>query len=89
MSESFREEALRLAREAGFGIERDEFICVGAMIITNNIERLIALARQRQGWKWVPEEPTGEMMQKFRLCCDYHTTWTEAWNATLAAAPRC
>jgi hypothetical protein len=48
MTESARDEALRLAREA----ELEEVFHAWQ----SNFVRLIALARQRPGWVWLPEE---------------------------------
>ena len=43
---------------------------------------------EKHGYVLVPKEPTFGMLQAFRLCCDYHTTWLAAWEAVLAAAPK-
>jgi hypothetical protein len=90
MTESARDEALRLAREAGFeigeltdGDEIDFFGCV-----TDGV-RLIALARQRPGWVWVPKESTEAMIEALEAAyAPAEGTALAAYTAVLAAAPK-
>jgi hypothetical protein len=87
MTESARDEALRLAMECGFDPGRGP--------ILDQFERLIALARQRPGWVWVPEEPTEAMVHAYWLDIEtpmlsYETpraALTSRWKALLAAVP--
>jgi hypothetical protein len=102
MTESAREEALRLAREAGFDLHwpREPEVGVfknGWVAEDEQIERLIALARQRPRWVWVPEEPTREMLLKMEAAgpnpdnddgMDPFRWERGSYKAALAAAPK-
>jgi hypothetical protein len=58
---SAREEALRLAREAGlFDVEEARDL---TLEFEQAITRFVVLARQRPGWVWVPEDQTVEMIE--------------------------
>jgi hypothetical protein len=65
MSESARDEALRLAREAGCTEVQPN--PMGCYLAYEDLERLIALARQRPGWVWVPQEPTQDSCHPQKL----------------------
>jgi len=65
MTESARDEALRLAREAG-GTESTAY-AHRMWLAPAHLERLIALARQRPGWVWVPEELTKHPWDELRV----------------------
>jgi hypothetical protein len=60
MTESARDEAVRLARESGIGSpvpgSKNAWV-----LIPDELVRLIALARQRPGWVWVPKQWTTSM----------------------------
>jgi hypothetical protein len=85
-TESARDEALRLAREAGIGspVPGSENAWV---LIPDELVRLVALARQRPGWVLVPEMPTEEMLSAGLAGWDY-TSMTAAplSNRTILAA---
>jgi hypothetical protein len=100
MSESAREEALRLARECWFDPGRGP--------ILDQFERLIALARQRPGWVWVQDGVLQLLQQELHGIATVDTSkWDDitpeefkAWarsrashtlqqvDAMLAAAPK-
>jgi len=99
MSESARDEALRLIKEAVLADETFDkrFDTIGyARFSVEELVRLIALARQRPGWVWVPEEPTEAMVHAYWLDIEtpmlsYETpraALTSRWKALLAAAPQ-
>src|SRR6202030_4255909 len=55
----------------------------------SQVVRLIALARQRPGWVWVPEEPTWEMLEAIEEAyAPIEATGRAAYMAALAAAPQ-
>jgi hypothetical protein len=90
-TESAREEAFRLGEESGLlAAIRDEWdymeeatIPVGSMAA---IERLIALARQRPGWVWVPEDATQAMCE---AVFDVRPSLANAvWHQMVRAAPK-
>jgi hypothetical protein len=104
MTESAREEAFRLGEESGLlAAIREEWdymeeatIPAGSMAA---IERLIALARQRPGWVWVPEEPPLGLCTVFdQASHDGRRAWVDRIHeglravfkeaAKLAAAPK-
>jgi hypothetical protein len=64
MTESARDEALRLAREAFPVVYRGPLGSPELAFTIEGAMELIALSRQRSGWVWVPEEPTIEMIYK-------------------------
>jgi hypothetical protein len=82
LTESARDEALRLAKTVGFQFEPDHGVnfAVGSEAA---LERLITLARQRPGWVWVPEKPTDEMYKAYD-----NSTPEEFWGEMLAAASK-
>jgi hypothetical protein len=97
VSESARDEALRLLHEAGFeqlADKDDDPMCsdpreawIGS---TYRTERLIALARQRSGWVWVPEKGSDAI---FAAGMSYDSRFTRLlveamWKSMLAAAPK-
>ena len=85
--ESARQEALRLAREAGFVTASG----VWSDIAVTQLIRLIALARQRPGWVWVPEEPTTRMLQEIWERGDgdlYFVRRKACYTNMLVAAPK-
>jgi hypothetical protein len=85
MTESARDEALRLAKEAGFDFDDDSQLLVN---IPNEVfERIIVLARQRPGWVWVPEEPTSDQL-KVGFCKFYlsHAERLAYYKSALDAA---
>jgi hypothetical protein len=77
-----RDEALRLWKEAGWNTSdfpptAFELACV---------ERLIALARQRPGWVWVPEDATEAMCN---AAFDVRPSLANAvWHQMIRAAPK-
>jgi hypothetical protein len=78
-TESARDEALRLAREAGFELPMPE-------MRLSNCMRLIALARQRPGWVWVPEDATQAMCE---AVFDVRPSLANAvWHQMVRAAPK-
>ena len=79
---SAREEALRLAREAGlFDVEEARDL---TLEFEQAITRFVVLARQRPGWVWVPREPTLGM----RMAGKFDQSTTELYKAMIAAAPK-
>jgi hypothetical protein len=76
-TESARDEAVRLAMEAGFELPMPE-------MRLSNCVRLIAIARQRPGWVWLPDEMTVEMFQAYDLA----PNWKQGYRDMLAAAPK-
>jgi hypothetical protein len=91
MTESARDEALRLSKEAGVFLDyRLETPHHNERQVTA-IQRLIALARQRPGWVWVPKEPTKEMRKagaQLWMTGDPEGNAKCTYQAMLAAAPR-
>jgi hypothetical protein len=97
MSESARDEALRLSKEAGLFLDyRLETPHHNERQVTA-VKRLIALARQRPGWIWVPQEPTQAMLDRAQPICgdpeacnddQPFTDASEVWELMLAAAPK-
>jgi hypothetical protein len=97
IDESARGEALRLAREAGFDPDFKFFPEAESWL--GKIERLIALARQRPGWVWAPQEPTPEMIRAIVKSYEDRQLYTrklrvsageyaaDDYKAALAAAP--
>jgi hypothetical protein len=88
MTESARDEALRLAERFGhktFGISGP--IKVKYEFTEEGLIGLIALARQRPGWVWVPKEPTSEMINA-AFWEDGEQTARNVWREMLAAAPK-
>jgi len=88
MTESARDEALRLAREAG-GTESTAY-AHRMWLAPAHLVRLIAVARQRPGWVWVPKELTPEMARVYRQWHDSGKHYMDAtiWREMLAAAPK-
>jgi hypothetical protein len=84
MTESARDEALRLAREAGFSIVEGVTDYADADLLVH----LVELARQRPGWVWVPEEPTYRMLSASYYPDCNAAKRTEIYKAMLAAAPK-
>jgi hypothetical protein len=94
MTESAREEALRLAREAGFfpEISNDPNSPPSWWTAGHDPQfmRLIALARQRPGWVWVPDKGSDAI---FVAGMSYDSRFTRLlveamWKSMLAAAPK-
>jgi hypothetical protein len=92
-TESARDEALRLAREAGMLEYEVRFDGTSKFVFyERDLERLIALARQRPGWVWVQIPPPSRC-----ALCSAEAPWAFAWTmphtcgvgpATLIAAPK-
>lgn len=85
-NESARDEALRL-------LVMEEIYATDGYVAAMSLDsfvRLIALARQRPGWVWVPEKGTNAI---FAAGMSYDSRFTRLlveamWMSMLAAAPK-
>jgi len=89
MTESARDEALRLAREAFPVVYRGPLGSPELAFTIEGAMELIALARQRLGWVWVPDEPTQAMWEAAKTTVpDGWGNLDDMYRAMLAAAPK-
>jgi hypothetical protein len=79
MSESAREEALRLAREAGLYLDANSAEHWRGN--TDALMRLIALARQRPGWVWAPEDLIRQAWERLSIVAK--TNDQETWDVAI------
>jgi hypothetical protein len=101
MTESAHDEALRLiVKVCDLPVHKImDFETGNYPLSLEQVERLIALARQRPGWVWVPEKPTEDMqsagvngwdqglLRANQLMNRISLAWW-CWQAMLAAAPK-
>jgi hypothetical protein len=96
--ESARQEALRLAREAGFEfVDQQDMIPPECFPLTDSkvqygleaFMRLVSLARQRPGWVWVPEDDVrGAVRYLSKSAITGGRALSMRIQASLAAAPK-
>jgi hypothetical protein len=100
--ESARDEALRLiVKVCDLPVHKImDFETGNYPLSLEQVERLIALARQRPRWVWVPQEPTKEMLlaiiksyedrqlytRKLKVSAEEYAA--DDWRAALKAAPK-
>jgi hypothetical protein len=92
MNESARDEALRLWSEAhklgaGRTPQNDDEVADTMRLSVHQLVHLIALARQRPGWVWVPEDPDFRMQHAMQLAAQAGCQDVGIYKAALAAAP--
>jgi hypothetical protein len=80
-AESARDDDLRLLEQAGFGNPNLGMQLKDAVHIDPRLFKLIALARQRPGWVWVPDDPN-------KMPLFAHGIAASTWKSLLAAAPK-